>query len=94
MDKLTQTAWDDTIANLSKRDEGVRDHFAQLILTLAKCYNLDAPHKAVVLVDTGEALLTFCAGADEMDMTEMLTQAYDMAQAMTMRNAPPKEMFN
>jgi hypothetical protein len=94
MDKLTQTSWDDTIANLSKRDEGVRDHFAQLILTLAKCYNLDAPHKAVVLVDTGEALLTFCAGADEMDMTEMLTQAYDMAQAMTMRNAPPKEMFN
>jgi len=94
MDKLTQASWDDTIANLSKRDEGVRDHFAQLIMTLAKCYNMDAPHKAVVLVDTGEALLTFCAGADEMDMTEKLTQAYDMAQAMTMRNAPPKEMFN
>jgi hypothetical protein len=94
MDKMTQTSWDDTIANLSKRDEGVRDHFAQLILTLAKCYNLDAPHKAVVLVDTGEALLTFCAGADEMDMAEMLTQAYDMSQAMVLRNAPPKEMFN
>ena len=94
MDKLTQASWDDTIANLSKRDEGVRDHFAQLILMLAKCYNLDAPHKAVVLVDTGEALLTFCAGADEMDMAEMLTQAYDMSQAMVLRNAPPKEMFN
>jgi hypothetical protein len=94
MDKLTQASWDDTIANLSKRDEGVRDHFAQLILMLAKCYNLEAPHKAVVLVDTGEALLTFCAGADEMDMTEMLTQAYDMSQAMVLRNAPPKEMFN
>jgi hypothetical protein len=94
MDKLTQASWDDTIANLSKRDEGVRDHFAQLILMLAKCYNLDAPHKAVVLVDTGEALLTFCAGADEMDMAEMVGQANEMAQAMVLRNAPPKEMFN
>ena len=94
MDKMTQTSWDDTIANLSKRDEGVRDHFAQLILTLAKCYNLEAPHKAVVLVDTGEALLTFCAGADEMAMAEMIGQANEMAQALTLRNAPPKEMFN
>jgi hypothetical protein len=94
MDKMTQTSWDDTIANLSKRDEGVRDHFAQLILTLAKCYNLEAPHKAVVLVDTGEALLTFCAGADEMDMAEMIGQANEMAQALLLRDAPPKEMFN
>ena len=94
MDKMTQTSWDDTIANLSKRDEGVRDHFAQLILTLAKCYNLDAPHRAVVLVDTGEALLTFCAGADEMDMAEMIGQANEMAQALLLRDAPPKEMFN
>jgi hypothetical protein len=94
MDKMTQTSWDDTIANLSKRDEGVRDHFAQLVLTLAKCYNLDAPHKAVVLVDTGESLLTFCAGADEMDMAEMIGQANEMAQAILLRDAPPKEMFN
>jgi hypothetical protein len=94
MDKLTQDTWDNTLDHLSKRDEGVRDHFAQLIMTLAKCYNMDAPHKAVVLVDTGEALLTFCAGADEMDMAEMIGQANEMAQALTMRNAPPKEMFN
>jgi hypothetical protein len=94
MDKINKEAWDTTVEHLSKRDEGVRDHFAQLILTLAKCYNLEAPHKAVVLVDTGEALLTFCAGADEMDMAEMLGHANDMAQALTLRNAPPKEMFN
>jgi hypothetical protein len=47
-----------------------------------------------VLVDTGEALLTFCAGADEMDMAEMIGQANEMAQAMLLRDAPPKEMFN
>jgi hypothetical protein len=94
MDKLTQESWDETIEHLSKRDECVRDHFAQLILTLAKCYDLDAPHRAVVLVDTGEALLTFCAGADEMDMASMIGQAHEMAQALTLRDAPPKEMFN
>jgi hypothetical protein len=94
MDKINKEAWDTTVEHLSKRDEGVRDHFAQLIMTLAKCYNMDAPHKAVVLVDTGEALLTFCAGADEMDMASMIGQAHEMAQALTLRNAPPKEMFN
>jgi len=94
MDKVSKDAWDTTVEHLSKRDEGVRDHFAQLILMLAKCYNLDAPHKAVVLVDTGESLLTFCAGADEMDMAEMVGQANEMAQAILLRDAPPKEMFN
>ena len=94
MDKINKEAWDTTVEHLSKRDEGVRDHFAQLIMSLAKCYDMDAPHKAVVLVDTGEALLTFCAGADEMDMAEMLGHANDMAQALTLRNAPPKDMFN
>jgi hypothetical protein len=94
MDKVSKEAWATTIEHLSKRDEGVRDHFAQLIMTLAKCYDLEAPHKAVVLVDTGEALLTFCAGADEMDMAEMIGHANDMAQAMVLRDAPPKEMFN
>jgi hypothetical protein len=94
MDKINKDAWETTIAHLSKRDEGVRDHFAQLIMTLAKCYNLDAPHKAVVLVDTGEALLTFCAGADEMDMATIIGQANEMSQAILMRDAPPKEMFN
>jgi hypothetical protein len=94
VDKVSKDAWDTTVEHLSKRDEGVRDHFAQLILMLAKCYNLEAPHKAVVLVDTGEALLTFCAGADEMDMAEMVGQANEMAQAILLRDAPPKEMFN
>jgi hypothetical protein len=94
MDKINKEAWDTTVEHLSKRDEGVRDHFAQLIMSLAKCYDMDAPHKAVVLVDTGEALLTFCAGADEMDMAEMIGQANEMAQALAVRNAPPKEMFN
>jgi enoyl-CoA hydratase/carnithine racemase len=47
-----------------------------------------------VVIDTGESLLTFCAGADEMALAEMLGQANDMAQAMVRRDAPPKEMFN
>lgn len=94
MDKLTQETWDDTIAALRNSDEGLRDHFGKLILLLAKCYNENAPHKAVVIVDTGDSLLTFCAGADEMQWAEMIGHANDMAQAMALRGAPPKEMFN
>ena len=94
MDKLTQDAWDKTIAALSNSDEGLRDHFGKLILLLAKCYNPDLPHKAVVIIDTGESLLTFCAGADEMEWAEMVGHANDMAQAILLRDAPPKEMFN
>ena len=94
MDKLTQEAWDDTIAALSKSDVGLRDHFGRLILMLAKCYDPDLPNKAVVLVDTGESMLTFCVGADDMELAEMLGQANEMAQALTMRDAPPKELFN
>jgi hypothetical protein len=94
MDKLTQDSWDNTIAALSNSDEGLRDHFGKLILLMAKCYNPELPHKAVVIIDTGESLLTFCAGADEMELADMLGQANDMAQALTLRDAPPKEMFN
>jgi len=94
MDKLTQDSWDNTIAALSNSDEGLRDHFGKLILLMAKCYNPELPHKAVVIIDTGESLLTFCAGADEMELAEMIGHANDMAQALTLRDAPPKEMFN
>jgi hypothetical protein len=94
MDKLTQEEWDTTIDNLGKQDEGLRTHFAKLIMMLAKCYDDTSPCKAVVLVDTGDAMLTFSAGADEMEMTEMVEHAYEMTQALAMRDAPPKEMFN
>jgi hypothetical protein len=39
-------------------------------------------------------MLTFAAGADEMEMADMLMQANDTVQAITMQDAPPKEMFN
>jgi hypothetical protein len=94
MDKLTQESWDATIESLSNSDMGLRDHFGKLIMMLAKCYNPDLPNKAVVLVDTGDAMLTFCVGADEMDLATMIGQANDMAQAMVLRDAPPKELFN
>jgi hypothetical protein len=94
MDKLTQETWDNTIDNLGKQDEGLRTHFAKLIMMLAKCYDDSSPHKAVVLVDTGEAMMTFSVGADELELTEMVSHAYEMTQALTMRDAPPKEMFN
>jgi hypothetical protein len=94
MDKLTPESWEATIAHLSKQDVELRDHFAKLIMLLAKCYNDEAPHKAVVLVDTGESMLTFCVGADDMELADMVGKANELAQAMVLRDAPPKELFN
>lgn len=94
MDKITQEAWDATIENLGNQSEGLRTHFAKLIMMMAKCYDDSEPHKAVVLVDTGDAMLTFSVGANELDMTDMVSHAYEMTNALVMRDAPPKEMLN
>jgi len=94
MDQLTREAWAKAIDDLRNSDEGLRDHFGKLILMLAKCYNPDLPNKAVLLVDTGDSMLTFCVGADDIQLAEMIGHANDMAQAIVLRDAPPKEMFN
>jgi hypothetical protein len=94
MDKLIQEEWAKAIEDLRNSEEGLRDHFGRLVLMLSKCYNPDLPNKAVVLVDTGESMLTFCVGADDMELAEMVGQANELAQAMVLRDAPPKELFN
>lgn len=95
MDKIKQQEWEETIDRLqATTSKELREHFAHLIMMLAQCYIKDADCKAVVVVDTGASMLTFAAGADQMEMADMLMQANDTVQALTMRNAPPKEMFN
>ena len=94
MDKLDQQTWEETIDRMQDTSQEKREHFAHMIMLLAQCYVEDSPCKAVVIVDTGASLITFAAGADDMEMAEMLMQANETAQAITMRDAPPKEMFN
>ena len=94
MDKLNQEEWDATIEQMQSTSKELRDHFAHLIMMLAQCYVKDSPAKAVVVFDTGSSMLTFAAGADEMEMADMLMQASETVQAITMQDAPPKEMFN
>ena len=94
MDKVNQEQWDATIEQMQSTSKELRDHFAHLIMTLSKCYLKDSGYKAVVIFDTGSSMLTFSAGADEMEMADILMHANDTVQALTMRNAPPKEMFN
>ena len=94
MDKLNQEEWDTTIEQMQGASKELRDHYARLIMLLAQCYLKDSGRKAVVIFDTGSSMLTFAAGADEMEMADMLMQANDTVQAITMQDAPPKEMFN
>ena len=94
MDKLDQQTWEETIDRMQGTSQEKREHFAHMIMLLAQCYVEDSPCKAVVVIDTGPSMLTFAAGADDMEMAEMLMQANETVQALTMRDAPPKEMFN
>jgi hypothetical protein len=94
MDKVNQEEWQQTIEQMQGASKELRDHFAHLIMMLAQCYIKDSGCKAVVIFDTGSSLLTFAAGADEMEMADMVTQTHDTVQALAMRDAPPKEMFN
>ena len=94
MDTVNKEEWNKTIDQMQDASKELRDHFAHLIMTLSKCYLKNSGYKAVVIFDTGASMLTFAAGADEMEMADMLMQANDTVQALAMRDAPPKEMFN
>lgn len=94
MDKLNQQTWEETIDRMQSTSQEKREHFAHLIMMLAQCYVEESPLKAVVIVDTGPSMLTYAAGADEMEMADILLHASETIQALAMRGAPPKEMFN
>ena len=94
MDKVTTELWERMLADIRIASPEKQKHFAHMILSLAKCYIDDLPHKAVVLIDTGESLVTYAAGADEMDMADMLMRSSEVTNAVLMADAPPKEFFN
>jgi hypothetical protein len=94
MDQLKTKAWEDALKRLNECSVEKREHFAVLITTLADCYGTDAPAKAVVLVDRGEHMAMFSAGAEEMTAAEMVSRAHAAFTMSVMADAPPKEMFN
>jgi hypothetical protein len=94
MDKITTDLWERMVTDIQKASPEKRKHFAQMVMLLAKCYIDELDHKAVVIVDTGKSVVTFAAGADEMEMADLVMQAHEATQAITMYDAPPKELFN
>jgi hypothetical protein len=94
MDKLTHKRWDEAIERLGNCPKEKRDHFATLIMQLADCYGEDHTSKAVILIDHGEVLAMFSAGADEMAAADMVSKAHEVFMANAVADAPPKELFN
>lgn len=94
MDKVTTKRWDDAITRLSNCPKDKREHFAALIMQLADCYGEEITSKALVLIDTGDTLAMFSAGADEMAAAEMIGKAHEVLMSTVTADAPPKEMFN
>lgn len=94
MEQDMKENWENAINTLMEMPKSRRDHFALLLLNLAKCYSEDNNWKAVVLIDNDEAMITFSAGADEMEAAHMLEVAYNASTAVAMADAPAKEMYN
>lgn len=94
MDKDVKAQWAESLDRLMELSPDKRKHFALLLIHLAKCYADSEHNKAVVLVDTEDALLTFSVGADEMEAANMIQQANNVMNAVATADAPAKEMFN
>lgn len=94
MEKELKDQWETSMEQIMNLGAAKRKHFAMLLVSLAKCYADSDNHKAVILIDNDDALLTFSAGADEMDAAEMIARAHEMMTAVNMADAPAKEMFN
>lgn len=92
-----QNKWQEAIKRLNKCSKEKREHFANLITSLAACYNEDDVEpeaQAVVLIVRDEVLAMFSAGADAMCATDMVHKASEALIAAAMADAPPKEMLN
>ena len=94
MDKTMKDNWDEAINLLMELPKERRDHFALLLLNLAKCYTDHDHWKAVIIINNEDAMLTFSAGATEAESMEMLQLANEAVVAAATVDAPPKEMFN
>ena len=94
MDKELKDEWEEAVASLMKLDKHRRKHFALLVVSLAKCYTNSDDWKAVILINNADALLTFSAGADEMEAAQMVDAAHEAMTAIVTADAPAKEMFN
>lgn len=94
MDQMTKKRWDDAIERLGNCPKDKRDHFAALIMQLADCYGEGGTSKAIVLIEHGDVMAMFSAGADEMAAAEMVSRANEVFMTNAVADAPPKELFN
>ena len=94
MDKKLVDEWSAAVDSLMDLHPAKRKHFALMILSIAKCYTDSDHNKAVILVHNEDALMTFSAGADEMEAAEMVQKAHELMTTVNMADAPAKEMFN
>ena len=94
MEDELKKEWAEALDTLLDLDPHKRKHFALLVVSLAKCYTQSDVCKAVILVSKEDALLTFVAGADEMEAAGIVHAAHEAMNVIVTADAPAKEMFN
>jgi hypothetical protein len=95
MVEIGDAAWNAAISSLSELSVDQRKHFATLLIHLAKCYQDDSNHKALIFVDTGPiSMLTFAINANEAEAANIINDAYTVMHAMITADAPDRDMYN
>ena len=69
--------WDALQDNLLKLDKEERDHFARMVITLAKAFTHASTTRVVMLMESEDKFALLCANATDMHASEMLSVATD-----------------
>jgi hypothetical protein len=76
MDEHTRARWGKALEMLGKCPPEQRNHFANLLIQLVSCYDLDSDARAIVLISDGDNMFTYSAGADETEAKEIIACGY------------------
>lgn len=69
--------WDTLQEHLLKLEKKERDHFATMVLTLAKAFAPASTTRVLMLMENTETFALLCANASDMDAAQMLSVAKD-----------------
>ena len=69
--------WDALQDSLLKLDKEERDHFARMVITLAKAFAPASTTRVLMLMENTKTFALLCANASDMDAAQMLSVAKD-----------------
>lgn len=86
--------WDTLQEHLLKLDKEERDHFARMVLTLAKAFAPASTTRVVMLMESEDKFALLCANATDMHASQMLSVATDHMNFVVNIDRPAEGRLN